>query len=66
MLVLNRKIGEAIRITLPDGKIVIVTVVQIKPRYGEVVLGFKADRSVPIHRSELIDHQESKWIASCD
>lgn len=53
MLVLVRKVNESIKI----GDNVIVTVLEVTPE-GRVKLGFKAPRSVPIHRTEVIRKQE--------
>ncbi len=49
MLVLSRKVGEAIYI---DDK-VIVTVVEI--RGDKIRLGVEAPREVPVHRKEVAD-----------
>jgi carbon storage regulator CsrA len=53
MLVLARKTGDKVHIPLPDGREVIVTVVEI--HVGRVRLGFDAPRDVPIHRAENIE-----------
>ena len=50
MLCLTRKIGEKLVI----GNDIVVTVVSIDR--NTVRLGFEADRSIPIVREELIDH----------
>lgn len=48
MLVLGRKVGEAIRIG--DVRVMVVDVDRNKVR-----IGIEADRSVPIYREELLD-----------
>jgi carbon storage regulator len=50
---LSRKISEKIVITLPDGKLVTITVTDIE--HGKCKLGFEAPKEVPIFRSELIE-----------
>lgn len=55
MLVLSRRAGERICITLPDGRDVVVEVVRVERDH--VRLGFKADRGVTIDRGELRDRK---------
>lgn len=48
MLVLTRKVGE--RISIGENQEIVITVVNIR---GERVrLGFEADASIPVHRTE--------------
>lgn len=56
MLVLSRKLTEAIIITLPDGRNVEIRVVDID--YGKVRLGITAPRDVPIMRQELLSEEK--------
>lgn len=49
MLVLSRKIGEAIRIA-DDIEVVVVEI-----RHGKVKLGFRCPRDVPVLRQEVYD-----------
>lgn len=51
-LVLSRRIGESITITVPGGKVITLTVTAIDR--NKVWIGFEADRSVPILRGELL------------
>ena len=55
MLVLARKPNESVVVGGDDGlnRLLKVTVLEI--RKGLVTLGFEADESVPIHRSEVWD-----------
>lgn len=52
MLVLSRFRGEAVVITTPDGRKVVVTVVAVRSN-GQVRLGFAADDDVSINRDEV-------------
>jgi len=50
MLVLSRKKNESVIITLPDGREIVVVVVEIDR--GKIRLGFQADADVKIDRRE--------------
>lgn len=58
MLVLSRRLGETIEARLPDGRMISVTVVEI--RSGQVKLGFVAPMEVAIHRTEVWDSIRSE------
>jgi carbon storage regulator len=60
MLVLSRRLGESIDI---DG---VVTVTLLEIRDGRVRLGFEADRSVKVLRSELLGRRGSGEKAGPD
>ena len=51
MLVLSRKKGETIVITLEDGRRITLMVVEI--RGDKVRLGCNADQSIVVHRGEI-------------
>lgn len=51
MLVLTRRPGEWVRITLPDGTQVKVVITAVDR--NEVRVGFEADRSVRVDREEV-------------
>lgn len=51
MLVLTRRLGEAVLARMPDGRTLTVTVVEI--RGTQVKLGFDAPRDVAVHREEI-------------
>lgn len=53
MLVLSRKTNESIVVTLPDGRDVVLTVVEI--RGDKVRLGITAARDIAVHREEIWD-----------
>lgn len=53
MLVLKLNIDEAVTLTLPDGRVLTVTAVDL--RRHTVRIGFDAPRDIPIIRNELID-----------
>lgn len=55
MLVLSRKPGEKIVVTLPSGD---MTITVIDSFDGLVRLGFTAPREIPIIRAELLDHKK--------
>jgi carbon storage regulator CsrA len=61
MLVLSRNDEEEIIITIPPSKrerrIVVTT---IKPYFGQVRLGFDAEKDVIIHRKEIQEKIEEK------
>ncbi len=54
MLLLTRKLGEEIYITLPDGRLVVVAVTMIDR--GRCRLGVQADRDIQIDRKERVDN----------
>jgi carbon storage regulator len=59
MLVLNRRIGETVRI----GDDISVTVLGLKGQ--QVRLGFTASQSIPIHREEIYDRiRRERVVAS--
>ena len=58
MLVLTRKVGEAIQIG--DS----VSVVVLEVRGGRVRLGITAPSEVGVHRSEVIIHEEPAFASS--
>ena len=51
-LVIGRHPGESVVITTPEGRQVILEVVQVRPR--QVRLAFQAQREVRIVRAELV------------
>lgn len=51
MLVLSRHTDERIRITLPDGQVIALVVVELKP--AAVRLGIQAPRDVVVDREEI-------------
>lgn len=51
MLILNRRIGEALTITCPDGTEIIVAVLGVKA--GHVRVGTQAPDNVKIDREEV-------------
>lgn len=51
MLTLSRRIGEVVVITLPDGQVVKLTVVEVRP--DQARLGIEAPKGVPVVREEL-------------
>lgn len=62
MLVLSRRVNESVAITMPNGMVGRVMVVEVRPG-GKVRLGFDFPRETPIHRSEIqsrIETQEAK------
>lgn len=54
MLLLSRRIGESIGIKLPDGRMVTVTIAEIRTS-KQVRLGVIADPDIVVHRCELWD-----------
>lgn len=58
MLVLSRKKDEDILITTAEGRVVTIRVVEIVG--DKVRLGFEADESVIIMRTELVNSKEVK------
>lgn len=59
MLILTRKIEEAVTITCPDGQEVVVRVVGF-PSAGEVRLGFDAPRDVKILRDNAVHRMKKE------
>lgn len=57
MLVLSRKNGEKVRIKLPDGRLVWLTVVEI--RGDKVRLGVTAPPDLPVHRLEVWERMQT-------
>ena len=57
MLVLSRKNDKKVRLTLSDGRIIMVTVVAI--RGDETRLGFEAPPDVSILREELAQKEQN-------
>ena len=51
MLVLSRAVNEKIIITLPNGDLLKITIVEL--RRGKVRLGIEAPREIPVHREEV-------------
>lgn len=58
MLVLSRKEHERVRLTLPDGATIWVSVERIS--YNAVRLGIAAPKSVDVVREELIQAEEKR------
>ncbi len=58
MLVLSRKRDEKILITLPDGRLVEIMVVDIQG--DKVRLGIEAPKEVPVHRQEVYEAIQKK------
>lgn len=52
MLVLTRKNSESVVIGSADGLTTVLKVTVLEIRGGRVKLGFEADTTIPIHRSE--------------
>lgn len=52
MLVLSRRRNESIIATLPDGRCITITVVDIRD-CGKVRVGITADRDIVVHRAEV-------------
>lgn len=52
MLVTNRRIGEGLVITLPDGRVIVVKVISVKGQ-SSCRLGVDAPADVHIRRDEL-------------
>jgi len=51
MLVLMQRPGEVVVITLPDGRTVEVTVIEMEP--ARVRMGYTADRDIGIDRKKI-------------
>lgn len=58
MLVLSRKVGEKIVIGNGNG-IVVLTVLGINWDGNAIKLGFEADKTIPIHRKEVVDRMQA-------
>ena len=58
MLVLSRKVGESIIVTLPGGQKVVVTLVELDR--GRVRLSVCAPREVPVYRGEIIEARQKE------
>jgi len=58
MLVLSRKLDEVISITLPDGTVIQVKVIEMG--HGRVRLGFEAPPAVKILRAEVLDRDAAE------
>jgi carbon storage regulator len=55
MLILTRRVGESIVITTADGQE--IEMVVLGQKGNQIRLGFEADKSIDIVRSELLDVQ---------
>jgi carbon storage regulator CsrA len=53
MLVLSRKTQESVMVGGPGGIEQLIKVTVLETRGGYVRLGFEADATIPIHRSEV-------------
>lgn len=53
MLVLSRKRMESVVVGEPDGVNCLLKVIVLEIKSGTVRLGFEADSSVPVHRTEI-------------
>ena len=51
MLALHRAVRESVTIFLPDGRTIVISVGKCKD--NSVMIGFEADRDIPIHRTEI-------------
>jgi len=58
MLVLSRRVGEAVYIDVPGWPRIYITYVAKKS--GQIRLGFEAPREIGINRSELFDKDNSQ------
>jgi len=55
MLILQRRPGQRVRLTLPDGSLVWITIADVRSwAAGTVALGIEAPASVKVLREELI------------
>jgi len=57
-LVLTRKVGEIVRLTLEDGRIIDVELGRIEGNNGQARIRFTADKTIDIKRLEI-------WEAPC-
>lgn len=57
MLILKRNWNQSIIIRLPDGRRIVVVVVQC-PANATIKLGIEADRDIKVHREELLSAAE--------
>lgn len=64
MLIIDRRLGDRIVISLPGGREVVVEVLFM--RRDKVKLGVQAPRSVPVWRQELLPVQPEKKDAEAD
>lgn len=62
MLILQRKPGERVILTLPDGTRIGVAVVRFLAGSSAVRLGFDAPRDVTIHREEVQQSEDAKAL----
>lgn len=62
MLVLSRKTNERIVATLPDGRHIAFTVLEI--RGDKVRLGIVAPKDVPVHRQEIHNEIAAEQVAA--
>jgi len=53
MLVLSRKLREAVVVGRSDGNEHLLKVIVLEIRNGHVKLGFEVDSEVPVHRGEI-------------
>ena len=51
MLVLSRKVNETIVLTLEDGRI--IKLMLVESRIGNAEIGITADKSIVVHRGEI-------------
>lgn len=51
-LVLARKVGQTIALKCPDGKNILITLVEANNNHGRIA--FEADKSITIQRLELL------------
>ena len=58
MLVLTRKLGESITCTLPDGSVIVLTLVEV--RGDKARIGIDAPKSVQVLRTELIGERRHR------
>jgi carbon storage regulator CsrA len=60
MLVLSRKRMESVVVGEPDGVDCLLKVIVLEIKAGAVRLGFEADSSVPVHRTEIWEEIRAK------
>ena len=53
MLVISRKLAQKFTLTLPDGEVIVVTIVQASA--SNVRLGIDAPRNIVVSRNELLE-----------
>ena len=66
MLILSRKKNQDIFIKPPGGPEIKITVIQIDYAQNRVRLGFEADKSVVIHRGEVVARIAEKLAVAED